>query len=50
MVRPDENVDLLGNKKCFIMSPKFKMVILASYKSDADVKKFCEMIPHYEKM
>ena len=39
MVRPDENVDLVGNKKCFMMNQKFQLVVLATYKTDEDIKR-----------
>ncbi len=50
VVKDDENVDLLGNKKCFAMNANFQIVILATYKSDADIVKLCSTIPHAEKM
>ena len=50
VVKDDENVDLHGNKKCFSMNPNFQLVILATYKSDAELKKLCSLIPHSERM
>jgi hypothetical protein len=46
VVKPEENVDLLGNKRCFMMKPEFTLVMLQRYKSEEDVYKFCRMIPH----
>ncbi len=37
VVKDEENVDLIGNKKCYIMNEKFTMVFLYRYTSDEDM-------------
>jgi hypothetical protein len=46
VVKKEENVDLVGNKKCYHMKPDFTMVMLHKYTSDEAVYKFCRLIPH----
>jgi len=51
IVKPDENKDLLGNHDCYLRNPNFQLVVLLTYKSDAEVDKFTqENLPHADKM
>lgn len=46
IVKPEENVDLIGNKKCYIMNEKFTMVFLYRYTNDEDMVRIVENIPN----
>ena len=46
VVKPEENVDLIGNKKCYIMDKNFTMVFLYKYTSDEDMVRIVNNIPN----
>jgi len=46
VVKPEENVDLLGNKKCYVMNSQFMMVFLYKYTSDEDMVRIVDNIPN----
>jgi len=50
IVKPEENVDLIGNKKCYIMNEKFTMVFLYKYTSDEDMVRIVDNIPNSDQM
>ena len=50
IVKPEENVDLIGNKKCYTMNEKFTMVFLYKYTSDEDMVRIIDNIPNSEMM
>ena len=50
IVKPDENVDLIGNKKCYVINEKFTMVFLYKYTSDEDMVRILQKIPNSEMM
>lgn len=50
VVKPDENHDLIGNKKCYMMDKNFTMVFLYRYTSDEDMVRIVENIPNSDMM
>jgi len=50
VVKPEENVDLIGNKKCYMMNEKFQMVFLYRYTSDEDMVRIVDNIPNSDQM
>ena len=50
IVKPEENVDLIGNKKCYMMNEKFQMVFLYRYTSDEDMVRIVDNIPNSDQM
>ena len=50
VVKPEENVDLLGNKKCFMINEKFMMVFLYRYTTDEDMVRIVQSIPNSDQM
>ena len=50
VVKEEENVDLLGNKKCYVMNEKFMMVFLYRYTSDEDMVRIIDNIPNSDQM
>ena len=48
IVKPEENVDLIGNKKCYMINEKFTMVFLYRYTSDEDIVRIVDNIPNSE--
>ena len=50
IVKPEENVDLIGNKKCYIMHNTFTMVFLYRYTSDEDMVRILQNIPNSYQM
>ena len=50
VVKPEENVDLIGNKKCYVMNDNFTMVFLYRYTSDEDMVRILHKIPNQEMM
>lgn len=50
IVKPEENVDLIGNKKCYVMNEKFTMVFLYRYTTDEDMVRIVDNIPNSEMM
>jgi hypothetical protein len=53
IVRPEEDHDLLGNKKCYFMNDNFDIIILRDITSDTvesdKREEFKEKIPHFLK-
>jgi hypothetical protein len=52
VVRPEEDVDLLGNKKCYFMNDNFTIIILCDvremYQDSSDERETIkDKIPHY---
>lgn len=50
VVKPEENVDLIGNKKCYTMHNTFTMVFLYRYTSDEDMVRILRNIPNSHQM
>ena len=50
IVKPDEDYDLIGNKKCYVMNEKFTMVFLYRYTTDEDMVRIVDNIPNSEMM
>ena len=50
IVKPEENVDLIGNKKCYVLNPNFTVVFLYRYTSDEDMVRIVDNIPNSEMM
>ena len=48
IVKPDENFDLIGNKKCYVMNDKFTIVFLFRYTTDEDMVRIVDNIPNSE--
>ncbi len=46
IVRPEEDHDLLNNKKCFVMNAEFQIAILATYTTNEEILNLCSRIPH----
>ena len=46
IVKDEENVDLIGNKKCYVMNEKFQMVFLYKYTTDEDMVRIVDNIPN----
>ena len=53
IVRPEENVDLLGNKKCYFMNDNFDLIILQDVREvnveEDKRQEFKAMVPHEDK-
>ena len=50
IVEEAENVDMMGNKKCYVMNEKYTMVFLYRYTSDEDMVRILQKIPNSEMM
>ena len=50
VVKPEENYDLIGNKKCYVMNKKFTMVFLYRYTTDEDMVRIIDNIPNSDQM
>ena len=52
VVRPEEDVDLLGNKKCYFMNDNFDLIIVQDIKDlteeDDKREEFKKLIPHMD--
>ena len=48
VVKEDENVDLLGNKKMYCIRDKFQLCILSTYTTDEMICRVCDAIPNSE--
>ena len=46
VVKPEENVDLIGNKKCYMMNQKFQLVFLYRYTADENMVRIVDNIPN----
>ena len=45
IVKEEENLDLVGNKKLYSMHHKFQLCVLALYDSDEQILKLCKKVP-----
>ena len=46
IVKEEENKDMMGNPRQYVLNPKFTMVILADYQSDEECQALLNVVPH----
>ena len=51
IVRPEEDQDIVGNKKCYVMNESFDLIILLDVSADTketdNREEFKKNVPHY---
>ena len=50
IVRDDENKDMQGNPKQYVLNPKFTIFILASWECEEKANALLNIIPHSAEM
>ena len=50
VVKPEENYDLIGNKKCYVMNEKFTICFLYRYTNDENMVRIVDNIPNSDQM